>query len=36
MAGRLDVRMDPRELVAAVGEPVEMERSGTKTFCCGQ
>src|SRR5436309_15929146 len=27
--------MDPRELVEAVGEPVEMDRSGTKTFCCG-
>ena len=25
----------PRELVAAVGEPVEMERSGKQTFCCG-
>ena len=25
----------PRELVGAVGEPVEMERSGKETFCCG-
>ena len=25
----------PRELVAAVGQPVEMERSGKRTFCCG-
>ena len=25
----------PRDLVAAVGEPVEMERSGKRTFCCG-
>ena len=26
---------EPRELVAAVGRPVEMERSGKRTFCCG-
>ena len=26
---------EPRELVAAVGTPVEMERRGKKTFCCG-
>ena len=26
---------EPRELVAAVGKPVEMERSGKRTFCCG-
>ena len=26
---------DPRELVAAVGQPIEMERSGKRTFCCG-
>jgi Fe-S oxidoreductase len=25
----------PRELVAAVGQPVEMERSRKTTFCCG-
>ncbi len=25
----------PRELVASVGEPVEMGRSGKETFCCG-
>ena len=25
----------PRDLVAAVGEPVEMARSGKQTFCCG-
>jgi Fe-S oxidoreductase len=30
-----DVRLEPRELVAAVGEPVEMKRSGKQTFCCG-
>ena len=35
LARHNDVRLDPRELVAAVGEPVEMKRSGTKTFCCG-
>src|SRR5581483_11319372 len=35
LARHNDVRMEPRELVAAVGEPVEMARSGTKTFCCG-
>jgi Fe-S oxidoreductase len=26
---------EPRELVAAVGTPVEMARSGKQTFCCG-
>ena len=26
---------EPRELVAAVGQPVEMKRSGRQTFCCG-
>ena len=35
LARHNDVRSDPRELVAAVGEPVEMERSGKRTFCCG-
>ena len=25
----------PRELAAAVGDAVEMERSGKQTFCCG-
>jgi Fe-S oxidoreductase len=35
LARHNDVRLDPRELVAAVGAPVEMKRSGTKTFCCG-
>jgi Fe-S oxidoreductase len=35
LARHNDVRMDPRELVAAVGEPVEMKRSGKQTFCCG-
>jgi Fe-S oxidoreductase len=35
LARHNDVRNDPRELVAAVGAPVEMERSGKRTFCCG-
>ena len=35
LARHNDVRSDPRELVAAVGEPIEMERSGERTFCCG-
>jgi Fe-S oxidoreductase len=35
LARHNDVRMEPRELVAAVGQPVEMARSGKKTFCCG-
>jgi len=35
LARHNDVRMEPRELVAAVGNPVEMARSGKKTFCCG-
>ena len=35
LARHNDVRSDPRELVAAVGEPIEMARSGKKTFCCG-
>ena len=29
------MRADPRELVSAVGAPVEMERNGKRTFCCG-
>lgn len=35
LARHNDVRSAPRELVAAVGTPVEMERSGKRTFCCG-
>jgi Fe-S oxidoreductase len=35
LARHNDVRASPRELVAAVGTPVEMERSGKRTFCCG-
>jgi Fe-S oxidoreductase len=35
LARHNDVRMEPRELVAAVGDPREMKRSGKQTFCCG-
>jgi Fe-S oxidoreductase len=35
LARHNDVLAAPRELVSAVGEPVEMERSGKQTFCCG-
>jgi Fe-S oxidoreductase len=35
LARHNDVQLDPRELVAAVGQPVEMKRSGKQTFCCG-
>jgi Fe-S oxidoreductase len=35
LARHNDVLSEPRELVAAVGRPVEMARSGRKTFCCG-
>ena len=35
LARHNDVRAEPRELVAAVGKPVEMERHGKRTFCCG-
>ena len=35
LARHNDVLAGPRELVEAVGEPVEMERSGKRTFCCG-
>ena len=35
LARHNDVRAEPRELVAAVGKPVEMRRSGRQTFCCG-
>jgi Fe-S oxidoreductase len=35
LARHNDVRAAPRELVQAVGAPVEMERSGKRTFCCG-
>jgi Fe-S oxidoreductase len=35
LARHNDVLAAPRELVAAVGQGVEMERSGKQTFCCG-
>ena len=35
LARHNDVLQAPRELVAAVGKPVEMQRSGKRTFCCG-
>jgi Fe-S oxidoreductase len=35
LARHNDVLAEPRELVAAVGRPVEMKRSGKQTFCCG-
>jgi Fe-S oxidoreductase len=35
LARHNDVLEGPREVVAAVGEPVEMRRSGKSTFCCG-
>ena len=35
LARHNDVLGAPRELVAAVGKPVEMQRNGKRTFCCG-
>jgi Fe-S oxidoreductase len=35
LARHNDVLASPRELVASVGQPVEMARSGKETFCCG-
>jgi Fe-S oxidoreductase len=35
LARHNDVLDAPRELVAAVGRPLEMARSGRETFCCG-
>jgi Fe-S oxidoreductase len=35
LARHNDVSGEPRELVAAVGRPVEMGRVGRRTFCCG-
>jgi Fe-S oxidoreductase len=35
LARHNDVLEGPREIVQAVGEPVEMKRSGKRTFCCG-
>ena len=35
LARHNDVRSQPRELAAAVGQPIEMERREEQTFCCG-
>jgi Fe-S oxidoreductase len=35
LARHNDVLESPRDLVAAVGRPVEMDRRGKRTFCCG-
>jgi Fe-S oxidoreductase len=35
LARHNDVIEAPRELVAAVGKPIEMQRSGKRGFCCG-
>jgi Fe-S oxidoreductase len=35
LARHNDVRAQPRELAAAVGKPIEMERREQRTFCCG-
>jgi Fe-S oxidoreductase len=35
LARHNDVFAPPRELAAAVGRPIEMARSGRRTFCCG-
>jgi Fe-S oxidoreductase len=35
LARHNDVSAQPRELAAAVGKPVEMERREERTFCCG-
>jgi Fe-S oxidoreductase len=35
LARHNDVIDEPRELVSAVGKPVEMSRNGKRTFCCG-
>jgi Fe-S oxidoreductase len=35
LARHNDVRTQPRELVEAVGKPLEMPRHGERTFCCG-
>jgi Fe-S oxidoreductase len=35
LARHNDVLAAPRELVARIGKPLEMARSGRRTFCCG-
>jgi Fe-S oxidoreductase len=35
LARHNDVLEAPRELLAAIGKPIEMQRNGERTFCCG-
>jgi Fe-S oxidoreductase len=35
LARHNDVLAPPRDLVSAVGQPIEMKRTGKSTFCCG-
>jgi Fe-S oxidoreductase len=35
LARHNDVRIQPRKLLNVIGQPVEMERRGKQTFCCG-
>jgi Fe-S oxidoreductase len=35
LARHNDVSSQPREIAAAVGQPIEMERREKRTFCCG-
>ena len=35
LARHNDVLQAPRDLVARIGRPLEMARSGKRTFCCG-
>ncbi|HEV3055046.1 MAG TPA: (Fe-S)-binding protein, partial [Solirubrobacteraceae bacterium] len=35
LARHNDVLQAPRDLAGAVGQPIEMKRSGRETFCCG-
>ena len=35
LARHNDVLDAPREIVSAIGAPIEMQRSGKQTFCCG-
>ena len=35
LARHNDVRAAPRELLERIGKPLEMARSGKRTFCCG-
>jgi Fe-S oxidoreductase len=35
LARHNDVRVEPRKLLNVIGQPVEMQRNGKQTFCCG-